>query len=179
MAGWLIRPGWPAWRSSVLGEFIRKDYISIGGDWDIGDIRGMDEDTMRRRLEERERRGELGSTVTQGMGMLRIIRDEMSIGDIVIVEDGTYIYGVGLIESDLRYERSPPLFRDDTHSPHEPAYYPYKRKVRWIKIMKVRIDELNIPDRFKRWLGGKPRDAIRQLPEERLRELLVALLAAA
>ena len=179
MAGWLIRPGWPAWRSSVLGEFIRKDYISIGGDWDIGDIREMDEDTMRRRLEERKRRGELGSTVAFAMNMLRTIRDEMSIGDIVIVGDGMYIYGVGLITSDLRYERSPPLFRDDVHSPHEPAYYPYKRDVRWIKIMKVRIDGLKVSDELKRWLGVAPAPTIRQLPEERLRELLIALLAAA
>jgi len=179
MAGWLIRPGWPAWRSSVLGEFIRKDYISIGGDWDIGDIRGMDEDTLRRRLEERKRRGELGSTVRHAMDMLRIIRDEMSIGDIIIVEDGTYIYGIGLIASDLRYERDPPLFWENIHFPHELAYYPYKRDVKWIKIMKVRIDELKVSNELKRWLGVTPAPTIRRLSEERLRELLVALLATA
>ena len=85
---------------------------------------------MRERLEEAGY-----SNVEQGVRMLKRIRDEMSVGDIVIVEDGEYIYAVGVLVkwpdgTDLKYERSPPLFYENRPYPHEPYFYPYKRRVR-------------------------------------------------
>ena len=170
---WRIIPGWPDWRSTVLGEFIRNDYISIG--WPTDDITGMGDDEIRQELEElhsklrEEWAVERPFDINFAFRMLKIFRDEMKEGDVVIVSADRFIYAVGEITSPYYYDPRPTLY--DRYG--RPYVYPHKRKVRWLKITKISHNEL--PEDIKRALELPP--TIVEIREDRWNYLLRILLS--
>mgnify|MGYP000362531188 CR=1 FL=1 len=147
---WRIIPGDPEVRSQVLGEFIRGDYISIG--WDIGDIAGMSDDEIRRKLEERrEIWGEF--SIGHALRLLKTLRDEMKEGDMVIMSVDGFIYAVGEIVSPYYYEPIPPLCFEYRGKSGK-YIYPYKRRVRWLRITKLPHSEL--PEEIRKHLQRPP-----------------------
>jgi len=138
-------------RSQVLGEFIRKDYISIG--WNIGDISGMDDDEIRRRLEEYKKATGYEFSVGHALSQLKILRDEMKEGDIIIVSVDAFVYAVGEVVSLYYYEASPPLcfeYKGKTGK----YIYPHKRRVKWLRITKLPHNEL--PESIRKALQRPP-----------------------
>ena len=148
---WRIIPGDPEIRSTVLGEFIRGDYISIG--WNIGDISGMSDSEIRQRLEEWKKEKGLEFNVGHGLRMLKVFRDEMREGDIVIVSADGFIYAIGEIISPYYY-REHPTFYYWYRGEVKECVFPYKRRVRWLRITKLPHSEL--PEDVRRALGRPP-----------------------
>ena len=173
MRVWRIIPGWPDWRSTVLGEFIRNDYISIG--WPIGDITDMSDDEIRQGLEELHGRLkeewaiERPFDINHAFRMLKIFRDEMKEGDIVIVSADAFIYAVGEIIGPYCYDPRPTLY--DEYG--RPYMYPHKREVRWFKLMKIHHSEL--PEDIRKILELRP--TIVEIREDIWKRLLRILLS--
>ena len=144
---WRIVPGDPQMRNQILGEFIRRDYISIG--WDIGDsIVGMSDDEIRNKLKQAGY-PKVGYVLNQ----LKTFRDEMKEGDIVIVSADAFIYAVGEITSPYYYETHP-TFYSEYEGETCVWTFPHRRRVRWLRITKLPHSEL--PDKIRKRLQMRP-----------------------
>ena len=151
MKFWRIIPGKREYRSTILGKFLRENYVAVG--WNpLRDLTNVSEHGL-----EAICRGDLSGwreeDIISGIKAFRMFRYEMDEGDIVVISSDGFVYAVGKIRGPYYKEEEPASMPEDVWQLGFYSYY-HRRRVQWIKITKVPFREL--PNDIAKKLGTPP-----------------------
>jgi len=151
MKFWRIIPGEPPVRSTILGKFIRENYIAIG--WNsVRDLTHVSEDDLEAVC--REDLSELKeSWISAAIRAFRDFRYKMREGDLVVVSGDGFVYATGKIVSPYYKVEEPPSLPDDVWNLGFYSFY-HRRNVEWNKVIKFPFT--NLPENIARKLGTPP-----------------------
>ena len=151
MKFWRIIPGEREYRSTMLGKFIRENYVAVG--WNpLRDLTNISEHELEVTCRS-DLSGWREEDIISGIKTFRWFRYEMEEGDIVVVSGDGFVYAVGKITGPYYKEEEPVSMPEDLWQLGFYSYY-HRRKVGWIKIMRVPFSEL--PDDLAKKLGTPP-----------------------
>lgn len=136
---WRIVPGEAkSYRSTILGKFLREEYIAVGIN-EAGDLTDLSEDEIRKKF---------------GAEFLVTIRHKIKKGDIVVLSGDGFIWAIGIVKGDYRYDnKDPNPEEDDILSEHYWSFY-HRRDVEWRRVMKMPFRIL--PENVRNKLGLPP-----------------------
>jgi len=171
---WRIVPGDKNHRDTILGKFLRGDYVAVGWLLWTPNLTNVPEDQFESRVDP----------AMSGMEkkVVHDFRYEMRKGDTVIVSADGKIYAIGEIMSDYYYGeekgqrtawRSCFKSKQDMVWPLGGISYPHRRNVSWKKILKLGFDK--IPKKVARRLGNPP--ALIELSQDDWVLLSLAIIA--
>jgi predicted Mrr-cat superfamily restriction endonuclease len=151
MKFWRIIPGEREYRSTILGKFIRENYVAIG--WNpVRDLTNVSENELETVCRD-DLSGWREEDIISGIKTFRWFRYGMEVGDIVVVSGDGFVYAVGKITGSYYKEEEPVAMPEDVWQLGFYSYY-HRRKVNWIKITKFPFTEL--PNNTAKKLGTPP-----------------------
>lgn len=139
---WRIIPGEPEYRSTILGKFIREDYVAVG--WNpVRDLTGVSEDSLEAIVrEDLEQEGWMEEDIVAGIKTFRQFHYQMKKGDIVVVSGDGFVYALGKVTGSYYKEQEPVSMPDDAWKFGFYSYH-HRRKVRWLMITKTPFSSLS------------------------------------
>ena len=148
---WRIVPGRKEVRSTTLGKFIHEDYIAIG--WNpVRDLTDVSEDDLET-VCRRDLQGWDEDQIAAAIRAFRLFRYRMDLDDYIVVSADGFIYAIGQIKSPYYKEEEPSDMPEEIWNLGFWSHY-HRRKVKWIRVMKIPFTDL--PDNVRTKLGLPP-----------------------